>query len=239
MFLNVMRYGRYGWRLLRRPTVVKLSGVRLELGPHTTPAIRTAIYSERFERREARYVIRRLEPSDTVMEIGAGMGFISTLCALRLGPARVFAYEANPAMIKVIEHTYELNGVRPTLTNAALAGNAGTVEFFVEDEFVSSSIIRLSERAQSVHIAQLDVNMEVARIRPTMMVIDIEGAEHELVPIVHWDGINKVIIDLHPQIIGEEKTHEVLSTLERRGFVVDRRLSSTTKKYLHRCQVKQ
>jgi len=234
MLVDLLRYPRYWWRLWRRPSEVTVRGVRLELGPHVTPALQREIYRERYERREARCLSRILRPADIVMEIGAGMGFLSTLAALRIGSDRVFAFEANPMMIEVIRRTYRLNGVQPALTHGVLGQGDGTVEFFVEPEFVASSLYRGSDSAQKFQVPLLDVTREMGRIRPTVVAMDIEGAERELVPVMSWDGVEKVIIDLHPLVIGEDGVGEVLSVLRLAGFVADRWLSSTNKKLLIR-----
>jgi FkbM family methyltransferase len=231
---RLKRYPKLWWRSLTRPERITYHGVKLELGDHVTPEIRRDIYAERYERGEARWLVWELEPDDIVMEIGAGMGFISTLCALRLGSDRVFTYEANPALIPVVEAAYELNDVRPTLVNAVLAAGEGSVEFFVEEDFVASSVHRRSDHATPVSVPKIDINREIERIQPTFMVVDIEGAEEELVPLVDWAPIHKVIIDLHPHVIGDEKTANVLAVLTDSGLEVDTRISTTTKRLLRR-----
>lgn len=234
MLGEVTRYPRYWWRRWRQPLVVTVHGTQLELGPHLTPELRDAVYKGRYERSEARCLNCLLKASDTVMEIGAGIGFLSTLAALRIGSDRVHAYEANPAMIPVIERTYALNGVQPTLTNATLGESDGVVEFFVEENLTESSLFRRSDSAKAVSVPRLDINREIERIRPTVLVIDIEGAECELVPLIRWQAIEKVLIDLHPFVIGEEKVKDVVAEIVAAGFTVDRRRSGTIKKLLVR-----
>ena len=233
---RLARYPRLWWRLWRQPEQVTYYGVKLKLGAHISPSIRQDIYANRYERGEARWLIWEVEPSDVVMEIGAGMGFLSALCALRIGSDRVFAYEANPAMIPVIEATYELNGVEPTLVHASLADKDGTVDFYVEDEFVASSLHRLSESAHAVSIPQRDVNGEIAKIKPTFLVIDVEGAERELISQIDWNGVQKLIIDLHPHVYGEAGVREAVDILESKGFTVDQKISTTNKKLLRKPQ---
>lgn len=234
MLNEVARYPRYWWRRWRQPSVVDVLGTQLEMGPHLTPELRDAIYKGRYERSEARCLTSILKPTDTVMEIGAGIGFLSTLAALGVGSDRVHAYEANPAMIPVIERTYSLNGVRPTLTNATLGASDGTDEFFVEDNLTESSVFRRSDDARSVSVLRLDINREIERIAPTILVIDIEGAEGELVPVIRWHAIEKVLIDLHPFLIGEDEVKAVVAAIVAAGFAEDRRRSGTIKKLLVR-----
>lgn len=192
------------------------------------------IYRERYERREAICLQSILEPDDIFVEIGAGMGFLSALAARRVPSGRVVAYEANPRMLPAIRRTWELNGVAPELVHGVLGDGDGVVAFHVEDEFVSSSLHRRSASAVAVEVPQLDAAREMARVRPTIVSMDIEGAERELVPLMPWHGVERLLIDLHPDVIGRDAVAEVLHSLRAAGFAEHRRLSSTRKKLLVR-----
>jgi len=231
---EIGRYPRYWTRLLRKPDRLRLHGVYLEIGERVTPEIRAALYAERYERGEARCVVARLERDDVVLEIGAGMGYISTLCARMIGSERVTSYEADPTLIPTIRRTYELNGVAPTLIHAILADRHGTTSFFVDEQFVYSSTHPRSRAAREITVPQLDVNAEVRRIRPTCLIMDIEGAESELLPRIDLRAIRKIIIELHPRHIGHARGEELIGLLAAQGFVVHRSISSARKKYLER-----
>ena len=231
---EIGRYPRYWARLLQRPDRLHVHGVCLEVGERVTPKIRNDLYAERYERGEARCVVARLERDDVVLEIGAGMGFISTLCARLIGSERVTSYEADPTLIPTIRRTYELNGVEPTLINAVLADQEGTASFFIEKQFVSSSTRPRSQAAREVAVPQLDVNAEIRRVRPTCLIVDIEGAESDLLPCIDLRAIRKIIIELHPRSIGHARTKELLALLAAQGFAVHRSISTTRKKYLER-----
>ena len=122
------------------------------------------------------------------------------------------------------------------MRHAVLGDGEGSAEFFVEKDFVSSSLVRRSPDARALRVPRLDVNQEIGRFRPTVLVIDIEGAEYDLMPLILWDGIKKIVIDLHPGVIGVERTAAVLNVLRGAGFEVEKRLSSSRKKFLQRRQ---
>ena len=86
-----------------------------------TPAILTAILSGRYEANEARFLPEIVEPGDRVLEIGAGIGVISTLLARLPEVAHIVAVEANPRLIPMIREVHALNGVSGvTLINTIL-----------------------------------------------------------------------------------------------------------------------
>jgi FkbM family methyltransferase len=231
---SLARHPRYAWRLLVRPERVRLHGVAVELGALATPALRRAVYSERYERGEARCVLLRLAPSDVVLEVGAGIGFISTLCALRVGGARVTAVEANPSLLPRLRATHAANGVAPEVVHAVLGRENGSAELSIEGEYVSSSLRARSANAERVRVPQLAVNALLRRVAPTFVVIDIEGGEAELLPVIDWTGVRKLALELHPKLIGEAKTRELLALLAAHGFREQRTVSSTRKKYFAR-----
>jgi len=209
---------------------VRLRGVWLELFDGMPELIVRQIYAERYERGEARCLAASLRRGDVVVEVGGGLGFISTLCALEVGSKSVHTFEGNPALIERIRRTYELNNVAPSLTNAMLGCGGRERSFFVEHEFLSSSPIRRSERAEKIAVPELDVNQLIGELQPTVVVMDIEGGEAELVPLVNWSGVRALVIELHPGVLGAERTLTVIELLERAGFSENLRVSSTRKK---------
>jgi len=234
LLAGAARYPRYAWRLLTRPALVRLHGVAIEVAPDATPALRRALYSERYERGEARCVLLRVEPGDVVLEIGAGLGLLSTLCALRVGSERVTAYEANPALIPRIRATHSANGVAPQLVHAVLARNAGEAELWVEGEFVASSLLRRSNSATRVRVPQHAASEVIARVKPSCLIVDIEGGEVELLPAIDLRGVRKLILELHPDRIGETRAAMLVTWLTAQGLCEDRSISSTRKKFFAR-----
>ncbi|HEY8119848.1 MAG TPA: FkbM family methyltransferase [Myxococcota bacterium] len=227
------RYPRYALRLLTRPAQVRLHGVVLDLGADATPALRRALYAERYERGEARCVSLRLAPDDVVLEIGAGAGFLSTLCALRIGAERVTAVEANPALLPRIRATHAANGVAPEVVHGVLGRKRGEAELFVTREFVSSSLAG-RPNAEPVRVPRIAVAELLRRVAPSFLIVDIEGGEAELLPEIDWTGVRKLLLELHPHVIGEARVSELLRLLAARGFREERAISSTRKKFFAR-----
>jgi hypothetical protein len=90
-----------------------------------------------------------------------------------------------------------------------------------------------SERG-AVRVPQLAVNALLARVEPTCLVIDIEGGEAELLPAIEWRGVRKLVLELHPHVIGEAKVRELTALIAAHGFREDRAVSSTRKKFFVR-----
>lgn len=223
-------------RSFSSPKFAENFGVMLPLKhPLISAGIGKEIYFGDYERKEAEIVSQRLEPTDIVMEIGAGIGFLSAYCAKRIGSERVFAYEANPALMEVIDQTYAANFVKPTIRNVMLAEGAGRARFYVEPEFWASTTVKDSTRnAQEIEVEQVDLNTEIGRVRPTFLIVDIEGGEAALFPAADLSGVQKICLETHPHVLGNEGVTRLLALLFSRGFVLDLGINRKNVVYLYR-----
>ena len=153
------------------------------------------------------------------MEIGAGIGFLSSHCAKVVGSENTYAFEANPELEAVILDTYELNGVSPHLEICVLAQEAGERTFYVAESFLVSSLTSQDQRARAVSVPAKLLNAEIARIQPSVLMIDIEGGEFDLFPEIDLQTVRKIVIELHPRRAERDKTRSLVSNLYVRGFV--------------------
>ena len=196
------RFARFHGRKLLPPrgrrssTGVSLRGINLTLGEHTPPNIRTAIQRGRYERGEANAVEAILQAGDRVLEIGGGIGYISTLCART---AEVTVYEAAPYLISHIEKTLADNGASASVRNAVLvnAQGGGRVPFFLRDEYWESSLDGTADYASAVDVPTVSLAEVLAEVRPNVLVADIEGGEYELLK-APLPGVDRIIVEVHP-----------------------------------------
>jgi len=215
------RLKRLRWRF-GVPAYADNRGVRLPLRhPAITRPIQKDIFFGGYESKEAELVQLKIEPGDVVMEVGAGIGFLSALCARAVGNDRVFAYEANPQLMAVIRHVHDLNGVAPTVINAMLGEGAGEREFFLEKDYWASSLIRGSADAQAILVPQVDRDEEIRRIAPTFLIVDIEGGEYEFFSNMDLTPVRKICIETHPHVLGNRRVSEILGWLIAEGFSLD------------------
>ena len=205
-----------------KPALAENSGVTLPLQVKgLSPALQRAIYLDPYEAHERGVIERKLADDDIVLELGAGIGFISTLCAKRIGGERVVAVEANPIMADAIRETYRLNGVKPQLFCGLLGKGEGEETFYVESNFISSSTHQRSQTAQAVTTQRYDARSFIERIKPTFLICDIEGGEQELLAYMPLDAVRKLCIELHPHVIGNAGTSAIFKRLLEQGFVCD------------------
>jgi FkbM family methyltransferase len=209
--------------------VITIEGVKLYRGAGLTVPILEYIDDGRYELPEANIVRHALQPDDVVLELGTGLGFISSLCARIVGSDNVYSFEANPALRTVILKNYRLNNLSPQLDISLLGETSGAITFYVMKSFWSSSTIR-HRRAKPIQVPMKCFNDELARVRPSFLIIDIEGGEHDFIRYASLDGVRKVCIELHPDVIGSQAVSEVEAFFISHGFLEEPALSDSEHK---------
>ncbi len=190
-------------RLLRnnlstRDGVVTHNGVRLRADDRLGSDVVLQMMNGDYEGREARMVRMFLEPSDVVLELGAGVGFIGLLCAKMVGPDNVHSFEANPLMEQIIRENYRLNKCSPRLSIGMLSDRRGEAKLYVPDLFWAASASPMPG-AREVPTVCLPFNETIRELQPTFLIMDIEGGEVDIVDMLEpgiirrsrWSAIRK------------------------------------------------
>ena len=207
----------YQFRVRRRP-IVTVAGVQIRVGRHMSPRVERTVSRGRYEEDELRLIGQMLAPDDVVLEVGAGLGLVSAYCAKRLGSSRVFAYEANPDLEACIRETYALNQVQPTLEMCAVGADAGRVTLYRSRHLWASSVLRPSGRVRPVDVPVRALSEIARHVRPTLLIVDAEGAEGELFDHAQLPTVTRIVLELHEQVIGTASARRVRSTLAALGF---------------------
>lgn len=216
---------RVEYQNIRRP-VAELGGIKIPVSRAMSDNIRAAIYDGYYESAELRTVQTRLEPDDRVMEIGAGVGFISSYCAKKIGSDRVYAYEANPQMEAIIRDVYAHNGVNPLLQMCIVSDREGEQTFYVDPDFWSSSTMHHGTQSMAVTVPTKKLNDEILRLDPTFLIMDIEGGEYDLFQQIIFNRIRKIAVELHTGILGQDKIDTIKKVMADAGFSTVSQLSS-------------
>lgn len=184
-----------------------------------TPIIHESLDSGTYESAEADELSSLIQDGEVILEVGAGIGFISTLSARNPSTKRVFAIEANPRLMDVIKRTHQLNSVNVTTFHEMVGDHDGTATFHIHRDFWASSVIHRDGEAVTVPVASFQRRLD--ECRPTMLIIDIEGAETTLFENVDLRGVRKIMVELHQNFVGRRGVKRVFDTLSAKNFVFD------------------
>jgi FkbM family methyltransferase len=208
-----IRYSLNSWK--------KIEGVYIPVSMSYGYPVLRFIDNGEYEQNEIAIIKNTLGPGDVVLELGAGMGFVSSYCARAIGSYRVHTYEANISLKPIIESCYTKNDVHPEVTFAMLGVQAGTRTFYKDaGSFLASSTERSGTTGSIVsEVPVLDLNEVIARIDPTYLMMDIEGGEYDIFKGIDFRGIQKIQFELHPAVLSSEKIAGIFSRLAGSGFL--------------------
>ncbi len=197
-----------------------------------SPRMEQVIQKGRYESSEIRLLRKILRPRDRVLELGAGVGVVSTAAAQVTGPQGVIAVEANPGLIPVIRETHKLNGVEGIkVLNGVGVGvpTDKTSTFYLRPDFWASSLEAPHEAeaagVKAVSVPQIDLNTILRSHKPSVFVLDIEGGELDLLPCLDLSSCRAIVIELHPKVYQLAGIGRCFDTLRKKGFAYDAKQS--------------
>ena len=194
---------------MRCRRTLNLDGIRVRLSPKMGRAAVAYMLQGRYEGPERRILECALKPGDRVLELGTGIGYLSAICARKLGNGNVLSFEANPMLQPLVEQTYALDGVSPRVEFCLLGDSNGRALFNVSAEFWASSTMRRKGRIRQITVPMKAFNDVITSYKPTFLIIDIEGGEADLIRFARLDNVEKVCIELHPSVIGADQERRV------------------------------
>lgn len=213
-----------------KPSHITSHGVRFPTDlPPMLYKTRRLLAEDAYEDKESRAALKVVKRGDRVVELGAGMGYMSSIVAKNCAPAEVHAFEANPALIPCIRRVHSENDITCATVHHALLGETeGSAEFYVRQNFVESSMLPdPKESVISRHtVPVLPARETIAALSPDVLICDIEGAELTVLPLLDLSSLRVAIVELHPQYIGLRGVQAVFDAMNGGGLVYNARRSN-------------
>lgn len=211
----------------------ELNGIRL---PHDeeimTPEVSSALRRGNYERPELIATPKFLDPLDRVLELGAGVGYISAFIAKEIGVEHVTCVEANPKLAEYVRRVHELHGLKQTrvkncvaISGDAKIGDDKMTDFFIREPFWSSSLDPSRGFLAKVPVSQEYLSDLIEESEATAMIVDIEGGERDLFVGGNLGSVRKIYLELHTRYIRPKGIKACFDALSEHGFYYDQRVS--------------
>ena len=180
----------------------EINGVSLSLPEGlATPEIAEKLTDGSYEADEARAADRCVRPGFRVLELGAGVGYVSTLCAQRAGPEHVLSVEANPTLLPVIEGNLAANNMSGvTVLHGAATGaveEGATATFHISAGYTGSSLT--ARGGTPVEVPLIPIYDLIRSHRPHVVLMDVEGAEADMFNRLWKCPLRFCVMELHPR----------------------------------------
>jgi FkbM family methyltransferase len=211
-----------------RHGVATLDGCKFELRDIPNTRMKVELLTGRYEQLERTAARQYIRPEWPVVELGACIGGVSCVTnKLLKDPRAHVVLEANPRVIPLLESNRRDNRCSFKIVNGALAYDTDTITFSPWFDFWGNSIDHKLAASDPVTVpaVRLGQILEKEDFSSYALICDIEGQEYELV--MHEPAAlraaNVVIMEIHPDVIGEEKVDAIFVQMTDLGFATAQR----------------
>jgi FkbM family methyltransferase len=163
------------------------------------------------------FLKQQVKPGDTVLDIGAHIGFFANITAQMVGPnGKVYAFEPTPSTHGMLQKMCADNNNAAIVTpvNKAVGKEDGTITFYISNDQIDNTNSMLGYRDAANHrpidIALTSVDNFVRQqglARVDFIKIDVEGAEYDTIRGAA-ETLQRFrpacILAIHPKLIAEK-----------------------------------
>lgn len=164
-----------------------LRGKRFILGAAAGPAGGVTILAGRCEPEQTEAIAASLAPGDVFFDVGANVGYYTLLASARVGArGRVVAFEPLVRNLSFLHRHLALNGAtNVTVLPFACSAEAGYGTFQEGADVATGHLDAgggggAGGAGAPVHLVTLDGAVKLLGVAPTVIKIDVEGAEHDV-----------------------------------------------------------
>jgi FkbM family methyltransferase len=184
--LKVVYFQLYEWLLPQRNNIL---GQQLRFHPKDRVLTTDALSKDGFERYELELFQALLQPGDVVLDIGANIGYYTTVAAAQVGAqGHVYAFEPDRENLAVLTDNLHFNDhSNVTIVPSGVAAQKGQVQLYLcEDNRGDHRLYPVAEESRASYVVEtiaLDtfwagVPPRSPLPRPTMVKMDIQGFEY-------------------------------------------------------------
>lgn len=201
---------------LRLPAFDLLVEIDAQVGAHKTYLLAVDDY----EMADLVLLHRHLAPGRRAMVLGGGLGIAAALAARIARPAPVVVVEPNAGLHARIARQAAINGGEILLDGRVVVGETAnrlkkTVGFLVDDDIWLS---RIGEGADATQVPVVAFAELCAAHAPDLVLMDIEGAETDVLASPVPGCVRTLIVEIHTPDIGGEATARIISAMADQGL---------------------
>ena len=172
-----------------------------------------------YEAPEREFCARFIQPADRVCELGGCLGIVSMNINRRLAsPEKHLVVEANPLLIPFLKMNRALNQGHFSVLHSAV-GDGSPISLDVSQGLLTSTRARdgAPSRTELVPGCTMEA-LSIAHGPFDVLVMDVEGAEQQVLRGDAWRSLRLIILEWHPALIGQEVFEQGQHALRHAGF---------------------
>ncbi len=211
---------------LGRAILLKVHGINVPIASNeVSPIIWQALTGGSYEAKEARSIFKAVKPGDRVLELGSGIGIITSIIA-KIPNVTVWAFEANPSTAALARRVIDANDLNNVVLSQGIltAGEPCSFRFYVRrDLWMSSMDENQGPYERAIELSSSNIDEFIARHDINVLVMDIEGAERDLLKSADLMGVERIFLELHDHLYGLAGIRDMMHALADKGYAYDPR----------------
>lgn len=192
------------------------------------PGLLKGLHEGTYEEDEANAARARVKPGMRVLELGAGLGYVSTICARQAGAENVISVEANPIMVPILKGNLARNGQGAvTVMHGAIVADADPSDeegmlFHASTSFLGGRLATEdSAPTNLVDVPAVGLRQLLRRHRPNVVMMDVEGAEEYLFDAPWNAHLRFLVMELHPDRYAASVIKRIVDCMSESGLTYD------------------
>lgn len=184
-----------------------------------------------WEPSETNYFIQAIKENDTVLDIGANLGYFTLLFARQVGSlGKVYAFEPEPNLFSLLQKNVKINHYQNvTLINKAVSSQNSSLKLYLSENNIGDHrIYDAADGRKFQEINSIKLDDYFANDIPEIQLIkmDIQGAEYEallgMTNLIRQNKTLEIVTEFSPyhlKFAGVEPK-QYLELLEKLGFTI-------------------
>lgn len=184
------------------------------------------IYTGLHEFRDMAFVLHFLRKGDLFFDVGANSGSYTILACAAVG-ARGVAFEPVPSAYRRLLGNVRINNMttRVECVEKCVGAKTGVVEFTADRDTTNQVLTEGDVSMNTITVHQTTLDAETTRGIPTLMKIDVEGYEAEVLAgaenLLQRPELKAAIVEMNPDdAYGSDSENHVVKIMRSHGFSV-------------------
>ena len=214
------------------PEQIEIDGVKIPIKDSPlNPQMRRRLLKGLYETAERELVKKFILPGEQILEIGASIGIVTCFLANCSGDGgKIVSIDSDVSLRPYYERQLLLNGVKAKLLHTLccplwkqpIPESLASQGFLPSQNNLSGRITKRGNLESNVRWITAEAACSETGLEPTALVVDIEGteavwAEH---PPHFPASLRRVIMEVHPHLIGVQTAGRVVQAVVNEGFQV-------------------
>jgi len=226
IYLSILPYKIVGYFLNKKNRTLRIDRFLIKF-PKSSDLEMGKYFFNVYENNERSLIKKYLDSGSKVLELGGCVGVVSNVINdILIDKSNHLVLEANSNLIPFLMENKMANNAEFKIENKILSEKKESW-FYISKNILSSSshenVLLEKKKIKGISWGKIQ---NMYSISFDTLIMDIEGAEYEVLKSINFEKIKLIIVEFHPNLISELKIEELKDLLEKNLFSLKDRIAN-------------